>query len=225
MSYRFINYSAYASINSVIVSFYSQWILSIDNILEDSRKIFEDVHADFCDIRKILLKFQEWKEKFPDSYCDAYVSFCLPKLLNPLIRVELINWNPLEVGASSNFIFVEKLFVLYGRGDLLGFWVSPWSSRQCSVKRVTFLVCAVLVNLAFLPYSFSLVGDICEYFWQLKVWQGRGLLFAGKTSVWERCHLDCRGVPELEIKVCYLDGGGLFLPAKSFLYMIHFHPC
>ncbi|NWS02384.1 GCFC2 factor, partial [Motacilla alba] len=69
---------------------------SKDNVLEDSRKIFEDVHADFCDIRKILLKFQEWKEKFPDSYCDAYISFCLPKLLNPLIRVQLISWNPLE---------------------------------------------------------------------------------------------------------------------------------
>ncbi|XP_064001812.1 intron Large complex component GCFC2 isoform X3 [Pogoniulus pusillus] len=69
---------------------------SKDNLLEDSRKIFEDVHADFCDIRKILLKFQEWKEKFPDSYCDAYISFCLPKLLNPLIRFQLINWNPLQ---------------------------------------------------------------------------------------------------------------------------------
>ncbi|XP_027545876.1 GC-rich sequence DNA-binding factor 2 isoform X2 [Neopelma chrysocephalum] len=69
---------------------------SKDNVLEDSRKVFEDVHADFCDIRKILLKFQEWKEKFPDSYCDAYISFCLPKLLNPLIRVQLISWNPLE---------------------------------------------------------------------------------------------------------------------------------
>ncbi|XP_027496856.1 GC-rich sequence DNA-binding factor 2 isoform X2 [Corapipo altera] len=69
---------------------------SKDNVLEDSRKVFEDVHADFCDIRKILLKFQEWKEKFPDSYCDAYISFCLPKLLNPLIRVQLLSWNPLE---------------------------------------------------------------------------------------------------------------------------------
>ncbi|KAM4903056.1 intron Large complex component GCFC2 isoform 1-T1 [Sylvia borin] len=69
---------------------------SRDNVLEDSRKIFEDVHADFCDIRKILLKFQEWKEKLPESYCDAYISFCLPKLLNPLIRVQLISWNPLE---------------------------------------------------------------------------------------------------------------------------------
>ncbi|NWH63012.1 GCFC2 factor, partial [Geococcyx californianus] len=78
---------------------------SKDNVLEDSRKIFEDVHADFCDIRKILLKFQEWKEKFPDSYCDAYISFCLPKLLNPLIRVQLINWNPLE----QNFTELEEM--------------------------------------------------------------------------------------------------------------------
>ncbi|XP_074905124.1 intron Large complex component GCFC2 isoform X2 [Buteo buteo] len=77
---------------------------SKDNLLEDSRKVFEDVHAEFCDIRKILLKFQEWKEKFPDSYCDAYISFCLPKLLNPLIRVQLINWNPLE-----NFTELEEM--------------------------------------------------------------------------------------------------------------------
>ncbi|XP_009903616.2 intron Large complex component GCFC2 isoform X2 [Dryobates pubescens] len=77
---------------------------SKDNVLEDSRKIFEDVHADFCDIRKILLKFQEWKEKFPESYCDAYISFCLPKLLNPLIRFQLINWNPLE-----NFTDLEEM--------------------------------------------------------------------------------------------------------------------
>ncbi|XP_063007011.1 intron Large complex component GCFC2 isoform X3 [Melospiza melodia melodia] len=78
---------------------------SKDNVLEDSRKIFEDVHADFCDIRKILLKFQEWKEKFPDSYCDAYISFCLPKLLNPLIRAHLISWNPLE----QNFTELEEM--------------------------------------------------------------------------------------------------------------------
>ncbi|KFP26279.1 GC-rich sequence DNA-binding factor 2, partial [Colius striatus] len=78
---------------------------SKDNVLQDGRKVFEDVHADFCDIRKILLKFQEWKEKFPDSYCDAYISFCLPKLLNPLIRIQLINWNPLE----ENFTELEEM--------------------------------------------------------------------------------------------------------------------
>ncbi|NXJ12089.1 GCFC2 factor, partial [Odontophorus gujanensis] len=94
-----------SSDDELTVTELSEFQKSKDNILEESRKIFEDVHADFCDIRKILLKFQEWKEKFPDSYCDAYISFCLPKLLNPLIRVQLINWSPLE----QNFTDLEEM--------------------------------------------------------------------------------------------------------------------
>lgn len=31
--------------------------------------------------------------------------------------------------------------------------------------------------------------------------------------------MDCRGIPEIEIKVSYLEGEGPFPPAKSFLYM------
>lgn len=65
-------------------------------ILKESKRLFGDVHEDFCEIRNILLKFQEWREKFPDSYYDAYISLCLPKLLDPLIRIQLITWNPLE---------------------------------------------------------------------------------------------------------------------------------
>ena len=117
-----MNCSAYASINSVIVSSHSYWILSIDNVLEESKTIFEDVLADCCDIRKILLKFQERKEKFPDSYCDAYIGFCLPKLLNPLVRVQLINWSPLEVCASPDFIFVKNCVCVFVCSDIL--WAS-----------------------------------------------------------------------------------------------------
>lgn len=80
-------------------------ILSTDNILQESKGIFEDVQVDFCNIRNILLKFQQWREKFPDSYYDAYISLCLPKLLNPLIRLQLINWNPVEVGSPVIFHF------------------------------------------------------------------------------------------------------------------------
>ncbi|XP_019392847.1 PREDICTED: GC-rich sequence DNA-binding factor 2 isoform X1 [Crocodylus porosus] len=76
-----------------------------DNILQESKGIFEDVQVDFCSIRNILLKFQQWREKFPDSYYDAYISLCLPKLLNPLIRLQLINWNPVE----ENFTDLEKM--------------------------------------------------------------------------------------------------------------------
>ncbi|XP_074847447.1 intron Large complex component GCFC2 isoform X2 [Carettochelys insculpta] len=73
-----------------------------DDILRESKKIFEDVHADFCNVRNILLKFQQWRERFPDSYYDAYISLCLPKLLSPLIRIQLIGWNPLQKFVALN---------------------------------------------------------------------------------------------------------------------------
>nr|XP_023408578.1 GC-rich sequence DNA-binding factor 2 isoform X2 [Loxodonta africana] len=66
------------------------------DILQDRKKIFEDVHDDFCNTQNILLKFQQWREKFPDSYYEAFISLCIPKLLNPLIRIQLIDWNPLK---------------------------------------------------------------------------------------------------------------------------------
>ncbi|XP_028618216.1 GC-rich sequence DNA-binding factor 2 [Grammomys surdaster] len=66
------------------------------DILQDCKKVFEDVHDDFCNVQNILLKFQQWREKFPDSYYEAFVGFCLPKLLSPLIRVQLLDWNPLK---------------------------------------------------------------------------------------------------------------------------------
>ncbi|XP_053443687.1 intron Large complex component GCFC2 isoform X1 [Nycticebus coucang] len=68
-----------------------------DDILQNQKKVFEDVHEDFCNIPNILLKFQQWREKFPDSYYEAFISLCIPKLLNPLIRVQLIHWNPLKL--------------------------------------------------------------------------------------------------------------------------------
>ncbi|XP_014925467.2 intron Large complex component GCFC2 isoform X2 [Acinonyx jubatus] len=68
-------------------------------ILRDHKNIFEDVHDDFCNIQNILLKFQQWREKFPDSYYEAFISLCIPKLLNPLIRLQLIDWNPLKFDA------------------------------------------------------------------------------------------------------------------------------
>ncbi|KAL0619930.1 GC-rich sequence DNA-binding factor 2 [Plecturocebus cupreus] len=71
------------------------------DILQDQKKVFEDVHDDFCNIQNILLKFQQWREKFPDSYYEAFISLCLPKLLNPLIRVQLIDWNPLKLDSTG----------------------------------------------------------------------------------------------------------------------------
>ncbi|XP_027028338.2 GC-rich sequence DNA-binding factor 2 isoform X2 [Tachysurus fulvidraco] len=66
------------------------------DILKASQEIFTDVQDDFSDVKKILSRFNEWRVSFPESYTNAYISLCLPKLLAPLIRHQLIGWNPLK---------------------------------------------------------------------------------------------------------------------------------
>uniref|UniRef100_A0A8C5MDN2 GCF C-terminal domain-containing protein n=1 Tax=Leptobrachium leishanense TaxID=445787 RepID=A0A8C5MDN2_9ANUR len=60
------------------------------------KDLFDDVHEDFHRIKNILSKFQEWRRRFSESYYDAYISLCIPKLLNPLLRAQLLTWSPLE---------------------------------------------------------------------------------------------------------------------------------
>ncbi|XP_051920087.1 GC-rich sequence DNA-binding factor 2 isoform X1 [Hippocampus zosterae] len=74
-------------------------------ILLKSQEIFSDVHDDFHDVKRILSRFEEWRSFYSDSYHTAYISLCLPKLLNPIIRQQLLGWNPLK---DTNVDF-EKL--------------------------------------------------------------------------------------------------------------------
>lgn len=59
--------------------------------------MFCDVQEDFWEVKKVLSRFNEWRVAFSESYHSAYISLCLPKLLNPLIRLQLLGWNPLQV--------------------------------------------------------------------------------------------------------------------------------
>lgn len=74
------------------------FFLIADEILLRSQEIFSDVQDEFCDVKKILSRFEEWRGFYSDSYYNAYISLCLPKLLNPIIRHQLLAWNPLRVG-------------------------------------------------------------------------------------------------------------------------------
>lgn len=58
--------------------------------------MFSDVKEDFYDVKKILSKFEEWRRSYSDSYHNAYISLCLPKLLHPIIRHQLLSWHPLK---------------------------------------------------------------------------------------------------------------------------------
>uniref|UniRef100_A0A3Q3DLV2 GC-rich sequence DNA-binding factor 2 n=1 Tax=Hippocampus comes TaxID=109280 RepID=A0A3Q3DLV2_HIPCM len=86
-------------------TFISLSALTLAAILLKSQEIFSDVHDDFHDVKRILSRFEEWRSFYSDSYHTAYISLCLPKLLNPIIRQQLLGWNPLK---DANVDF-EKL--------------------------------------------------------------------------------------------------------------------
>ncbi|XP_072254311.1 PAX3- and PAX7-binding protein 1 isoform X2 [Pyxicephalus adspersus] len=67
-----------------------------DRILKDSSKVFEDTLEIFYSIDCIKEQFETWRCKYFNSYKDAYIGLCLPKLLCPLVRLQLLTWNPLE---------------------------------------------------------------------------------------------------------------------------------
>ncbi|XP_071801603.1 PAX3- and PAX7-binding protein 1-like isoform X2 [Asterias amurensis] len=67
-----------------------------DVIMTESQKVFDDVIEDFSAISIILCHFEKWKHQQQESYEEAYISLCLPKLLAPLVRLQLLDWNPLQ---------------------------------------------------------------------------------------------------------------------------------
>eukprot|EP00063_Salmo_salar_P077105 XP_014051940.1 PREDICTED: GC-rich sequence DNA-binding factor 2-like isoform X1 [Salmo salar] len=70
-------------------------------ILSRSQGVFCDVNEDFWVVKKVLSRFDEWRGAFSESYHSAYISLCLPKLLNPLIRLQLLGWNPLQAAGED----------------------------------------------------------------------------------------------------------------------------
>lgn len=70
-------------------------------ILRIRQRLFDDVEEDFCELENIRLHFEKWKGENSESYKEAYIGLCLPKLFNPFIRLELIDWNPLQENAKD----------------------------------------------------------------------------------------------------------------------------
>lgn len=73
------------------------YFLYTEIIKSDSELMMDDVLQDFASVDSVLKHMLEWKNKYKESYVEAYVNVCLPKLLGPFVRLEMITWNPLEV--------------------------------------------------------------------------------------------------------------------------------
>ncbi|KAH8362244.1 hypothetical protein KR200_003504 [Drosophila serrata] len=72
-----------------------QSVTSTAQMESQALETFEDVTDEFSKVELILMKFYAWRKTDMSSYQDAFVSLCLPKLLAPLVRHELLLWSPL----------------------------------------------------------------------------------------------------------------------------------
>lgn len=70
---------------------------AIDELSKSVSTLFDDVVDDFSQLDLIRGRFETWKRDYSDSYNEAFIALCLPKLFTPFVKLELVCWNPLEV--------------------------------------------------------------------------------------------------------------------------------
>ncbi|KAA8586923.1 PAX3- and PAX7-binding protein 1 [Etheostoma spectabile] len=86
-----------------------------DRIMRECKKVFEDVVEDFHSLDCIKSHFEVWRREYANCYRDAYIGLCLPKLFNPLVRLQLITWNPLEAQcANFEYMLWFESLLFYG---------------------------------------------------------------------------------------------------------------
>uniref|UniRef100_A0A1A9W1K5 GCF C-terminal domain-containing protein n=1 Tax=Glossina brevipalpis TaxID=37001 RepID=A0A1A9W1K5_9MUSC len=78
---------------------------NLEMLDKEALDILEDVNDEFCKVEIILKKFYAWRKTDFVSYKDAFVSLCLPKVLGPLVRLEILSWSPL----LTDYKDIEKL--------------------------------------------------------------------------------------------------------------------
>ena len=65
-------------------------------IILESKDILSDVVDDFAGVKQVAGKFQDWKFNFGKSYGETFAGESLRKILTPLVKLQLLEWNPLE---------------------------------------------------------------------------------------------------------------------------------
>lgn len=59
---------------------------------------------EFGTLDGVMINFEKWKFAHVDTYTEAFVPLCLPKIFGVFVKLALLRWNPLEV---SFLIFIK----------------------------------------------------------------------------------------------------------------------
>ena len=80
----------------------------VDRIRLEASRLFEDVLGEYHELDVIKRRFERWRDEQGESYHEAYIALCLPKLFTPFVRLKLIDWNPLEVRTTRRLVNIFK---------------------------------------------------------------------------------------------------------------------
>ncbi|XP_070493177.1 PAX3- and PAX7-binding protein 1 isoform X1 [Chironomus tepperi] len=98
---------------------YNQYKEQISQIKQEAALLFDDVTDEYCELPFILQKFEEWKKKDLNSYKEAFVHLCLPKVIGVFVRWEMILWTPFS---TEHYEDIDKMkwyhpAAMYGRTE------------------------------------------------------------------------------------------------------------
>ncbi|XP_047032170.1 PAX3- and PAX7-binding protein 1 [Helicoverpa zea] len=87
-----------------------------DSIRAASAQLFSDALPAWRSVSGVCGRLAGWRARAPDLYSDAYVAACLPRLLAPYVRHELILWNPLADEDNEDYEKMDwyKCLMMYG---------------------------------------------------------------------------------------------------------------
>ncbi|KAL0849773.1 hypothetical protein ABMA28_011726 [Loxostege sticticalis] len=87
-----------------------------DAIRLGSAQVFADALAAWRSVRGVCARLARFRRRSPALYSDAYVAACLPRLLAPYVRHQLILWNPLADEDNEDYEKMDwyKCLMMYG---------------------------------------------------------------------------------------------------------------
>lgn len=73
------------------------------------KEAFEDIVDHMKDLRAIKKTFMEWKQQERSSYKAGHVAASVPSILGPLVRKQLLLWEPLKEPDITKMVWFETL--------------------------------------------------------------------------------------------------------------------
>jgi len=95
--------------------------------------------------KNVKIIFEQWKYHQNETYMDAFIEICLPKVFSPLIRREMIDWKPFETHcrAIEDYKWYQDLLfygVKDGRNEDEDFQLIPIIIEKIIIPKLTSII-------------------------------------------------------------------------------------